>query len=246
MMFNKFLVALPDSVDVQNANQVIGCIVDSVDPDRDIHFGKGPLDVLDHSSTMVGLGTKLFIDATVGKGLSLGYSVDVYEIAAEIEKSFAEIMAYNIKLIQSGFPILFVSIDKSKVSNVNDTLERMFKNEILGKLLAIFILDFGDTIDDLSLALWFVAGNMDPQRDIHFLSSSIDGRKRLGFDGTRKAYKVDNFKRDWPNVVIMDRKTIERVDKIWGELDLGELISSPSIPLQGLQVGDNPVVKFGF
>lgn len=246
MMFNKFLVALPDSVDVHNANQVIECIVDSVDPDRDIHFGKGPLDVLDHSSTMAGLGTKLFIDATVGKGLSLGYNVDANEIAAEIEKSFVEIIAYNTKLIQSGFPILFVSIDKSKVSKVNDTLERMFKNEILGKLLAIFALDFGDSIEDLSLALWFVAGNMDPQRDIHLISIDADERKRVGFDGTRKAYKVDNFKRDWPNVVIMDNETIERVDKIWGELGLGEFISSPSIPLQGLQVGDNPIVRFGF
>ena len=111
---------------------------------------------------------------------------------------------------------------------------------------AIFALDFGDSIEDLSLALWFVAGNMDPQRDIHLISIDADERKRVGFDGTRKAYKVDNFKRDWPNVVIMDNETIERVDKIWGELGLGEFISSPSIPLQGLQVGDNPVVRFGF
>jgi hypothetical protein len=44
----------------------------------------------------------------------------------------------------------------------------------------------------------------------------------------------------------MDKNTIEKVDKLWSELGLGEFIPSPSIPLQGLQVGDNPVARFGF
>ena len=246
MMFNKFLVALPDNVDVHNASQVIECIVNSVDPERDIHFGKGPLDVLDHSSSMAGLGTKLFIDSTIRKELASDFSANYLEFSDEIDKNFAEVRAINTKMIQDGFPILFVSIDKSKVVTVKDTLERMFKNELLGKLTAIFALDFGDSIEDLSLALWFVAGNIDPQRDIHLISLDSDKRKRVGFDGTRKAYNTDNFSRDWPNVVLMDKKTIERVDELWSELDLGKFISSPSIPLQGLQVGDEPIVRFGF
>jgi 4-hydroxy-3-polyprenylbenzoate decarboxylase len=122
----------------------------------------------------------------------------------------------------------------------------MFRNDVLSKVLAIFVLDFGDTINDLSLALWFIAGNMDPQRDMHFFTIEGDSRTRIGFDGTRKAYKSDNFRRDWPNVVMMDKDTISKVDSIWNDLNLGNFMPSPSLSLQSLQVGDDPVVRFGF
>jgi 4-hydroxy-3-polyprenylbenzoate decarboxylase len=36
----------------------------NIDPDRDIIFTKGPADVLDHATPVLGLGSKIGIDAT--------------------------------------------------------------------------------------------------------------------------------------------------------------------------------------
>lgn len=247
MMFNKIMVALPDWINVQDTIGVIDCIAGSVDPDVDIHFGKGPLDILDHSSGRAGLGSKLFIDAT--RGISpekKGTTINLEALAESIAESFPEVVAYNAKLIQKGFPILFISIDKMGGLNVKGIFNRMFRDKVLKNLWTIVAVDFGTNVEDLSLLLWFATGNIEPQRDTHFFSVEDDSRKRVGFDGSRKAYPADNFKREWPNVVMMDMATIGKVDKIWDELGIGSFIPSPSLALQKLQVGDDSVVRFLF
>lgn len=244
MMFNKILVALPDTVDVHNPNEVIGCMLNSVDPDKDIHFGKGPLDVLDHSSNIAGIGSKLFIDATGNVSENISVDINADEIARELTLYSSFVKAFNVKLIQNRFPILFISVDKSNGQAIDKILEQMFLNKILSKVWVIIALDFGNSIEDLSLALWFASGNLDPQRDLHLFRVDDDSRTRIGIDATRKAYRTDNFKRDWPNVVMMDKNTIERIDNIWNELEIGDHIVSPSIALQPLQVGNEPVVRF--
>ena len=41
--------------------------------------------------------------------------------------------------------------------------------------------------------------------------------------------EFDDFHRDWPNILVSDQKTIERVDAIWDKLGLGKFIKSPSL-----------------
>ena len=36
----------------------------NVDPSQDIHFSKGPVDILDHSSSSYAFGSKMGVDAT--------------------------------------------------------------------------------------------------------------------------------------------------------------------------------------
>ncbi|MGE0076989.1 MAG: menaquinone biosynthesis decarboxylase [Bacteroidales bacterium] len=244
MMFNKILVALPSNIDVHDSDQVIGCMLNSVDPSNDIHFGRGPLDVLDHSSNLAGMGSKLFVDATGhADNLCISVNLSIDEISREISNGFPEVKAFNVRLIQKGFPVLFVSLDKSNGLSVKKTLELMFNNRVLGKIWVIFALDFGDSVDNLSLALWFISGNLDPLRDVYFFNAADDARKRIGVDGTRKAYSTDNFKRDWPNVVMMDKNTIDKVDNAWELLDIGDFVASPSLALQCFQVGDEPIAR---
>ncbi|MCB8963496.1 MAG: menaquinone biosynthesis decarboxylase [Bacteroidales bacterium] len=244
MMFNKVLVALPNSVDVQDPYRVISCIIRSVDPVKDVHFGKGPLDVLDHSSSIASVGSKLFIDATNERSDSVPVSLDEDAVIREVQTSFPSVVAVNTDLIRKGLPILFVSVDKLRVGSVGAELNRMFCNPILANMYAIVALDFGDDLSNLSLALWFVAGNIEPLRDIYSIRIAGDEKARVGVDGTRKAYATDNFTRDWPNVVVMDEATICRVDSIWNELNIGSFVVSPSLSLQKLSVGGGAVTQF--
>ena len=64
MMFTKTIIIVDDDVDVQNCSETAWKVFSNVDPERDIFFTKGPLDVLDHSSPTPIFGSKAGIDAT--------------------------------------------------------------------------------------------------------------------------------------------------------------------------------------
>lgn len=64
MMFTKFVIVVDKHVNVHDPSEVALHVFGNVDPKRDLMFSEGPLDILDHSSTMFGYGSKVGIDAT--------------------------------------------------------------------------------------------------------------------------------------------------------------------------------------
>jgi 4-hydroxy-3-polyprenylbenzoate decarboxylase len=64
MMLTKLIVIVDEEVDVQSCSESAWKVLSNVDPERDIFFIKGPLDVLDHSSPTPIFGSKAGIDAT--------------------------------------------------------------------------------------------------------------------------------------------------------------------------------------
>ncbi len=63
-MFSKVIVVVDDDVDVQNIREVTWKALNHIDPERDIEFVMGPIDVLDHSSRLMGYGSHMGVDAT--------------------------------------------------------------------------------------------------------------------------------------------------------------------------------------
>ena len=63
-MFTKVIVVVDDDVDVQNIPEVAWKALNHIDPERDIEFVMGPVDVLDHSSRLLGYGSHMGVDAT--------------------------------------------------------------------------------------------------------------------------------------------------------------------------------------
>lgn len=64
LMFTKFAVVVDKEVNVQNLSEVALHVFGNTDPKRDMMFVDGPLDILDHASPIMGLGSKVGIDAT--------------------------------------------------------------------------------------------------------------------------------------------------------------------------------------
>jgi len=64
VMFTKVIVVVDDDVDVQNIREVTWKALNHIDPERDIEFVMGPVDVLDHSSRLLGYGSHMGVDAT--------------------------------------------------------------------------------------------------------------------------------------------------------------------------------------
>jgi 4-hydroxy-3-polyprenylbenzoate decarboxylase len=64
MMFTKCFIMVDADVNVRDLSEVAFRACANVDPARDILLTKGPADVLDHSTPVPGLGSKMGIDAT--------------------------------------------------------------------------------------------------------------------------------------------------------------------------------------
>jgi 4-hydroxy-3-polyprenylbenzoate decarboxylase len=100
----------------------------------------------------------------------------------------------------------------------------------------VYVNDFVD-ISDMKLVTWLVSNNIDPLRDC-FINISEKGNYFIGIDGTMKSNKLDNFYRDWPNIVKMDDETIKSIDDKWERLGLGGFIASPSLKYKVLVNSD--------
>jgi 4-hydroxy-3-polyprenylbenzoate decarboxylase len=110
------------------------------------------------------------------------------------------------------------------------------------------------TVDanDLPTALWRFCNNLDPKRDSHINkrpthSSQLTARSSysacIGFDGTRKTKELDDFHRDWPNIIVADDATIKAVDEKWNDLNIGKFIPSPSLKFKDQMYGEEAVVS---
>jgi 4-hydroxy-3-polyprenylbenzoate decarboxylase len=63
-MFSKCIVIVDEDVDVQKVGEVAWKALNHIDPERDIEFVHGPIDILDHASRLPGYGSKMGVDAT--------------------------------------------------------------------------------------------------------------------------------------------------------------------------------------
>lgn len=64
IMFTKFVIIVDADVNVHNLSEISWKVFNNVDPSRDCIISKGPLDILDHASDLLGYGGKMGIDAT--------------------------------------------------------------------------------------------------------------------------------------------------------------------------------------
>jgi 4-hydroxy-3-polyprenylbenzoate decarboxylase len=64
MSLAKLIVVLDQEVNVQDPEEAWWVALNHIDPQRDIRFTMGPIDVLDHSSRAFTYGSKMGIDAT--------------------------------------------------------------------------------------------------------------------------------------------------------------------------------------
>ncbi len=86
MSLSKIIVVFDEEVDVQNISEVMWRLGNNIEPARDIIFTKGPLDVLEHASSIPSFGSKMGIDATKkwkGEGFNRSWPEDI-RMAEEI------------------------------------------------------------------------------------------------------------------------------------------------------------------
>ncbi len=262
MMFNKILVLISpnltdqsinmkSSLDLKNYEGVARQVFKNMNPAQDIYFSTGPMDVLDHSCSKLGFGGKMCIDGTERMTEELD-SEYLYETGLTIvnedflKGQFPEIHFVNTDLLKKEIPCLIISVRKDRMGHIKELHERACKlKELKGVKMILYV---EHTVDarDLPIALWRFCNNLDPKRDYHLVRrpEGTDGSYSacIGFDGTRKTRELDNFQRDWPNIIVADDDTIKAVDQKWDHLGIGEFIPSPSLKFRDQLYGEEAAV----
>ena len=251
MMFNKILV-LTDSASVSGIKiddyaKLSAYIFKNLNPATDITFGRGPMDVLDHSCSKMGFGGKMCIDGTLKMEeelvvISATFTMDPDFSVEKIKTICPEITAVNDSLARNyQIPVLFVAVAKTKIGQVREIHEKICGLKEMSAFKMVLYVEHTVDINKITDVLWRFCNNLDPDRD-HFFEGNT--RKILGLDGTKKSKKMDNFDRPWPNIIVSDDETRASVDKKWDELGLGEKIISPSLQyLTQLYGGDATVLE---
>ncbi len=255
MMFNKILVLSSQNSDnqqikISDYKSLAVEVFKNLNPSTDIYFSQGPMDVLDHSCSKMGFGGKLCIDGTQKfeeeKDDAYDFDRPIPEINADrIRSAFPEIHHLNTSLTGMGIPVLIISVEKKYKKHVRELHNKLATLEEMQGIKLFLYVEHTVDANDLPVALWRFCNNMDPKRD-HIISKQIIGDKYLthiGLDGTIKTKNLDDFQRDWPNIIVSDDETIRSVDEKWQELGIGDFMSSPSLRFKGQMYGDKAVAS---
>lgn len=262
MMFNKILALASDPPAEKNDDKKVSLsdyavltrtIFQQLNPATDIYFSTGPMDVLDHSCSKLGFGGKMCIDGTwkYEEEKDDGYyweEKDMQHIPPAFETAFPEIRGVNRSLLAIGIPCLLIAVEKNRPGHLAELHNQLCELAGMQSLKMILYVEHTVDVSDLSSALWRFCNNLDPKRDYHLFKKYVTGTPGkyyacMGLDGTRKTKTLDNFQRDWPNIIVANEETIRAVDEKWDGLGLGSLLPSPSLKFKSQVYGDEAVVN---
>ena len=257
MMFNKILVLADEKTTIHEYGELARQVFRNLNPATDIYFSTGPMDVLDHSCSKLGFGGKMCVDGTKKfdeeKDDGYGFRVEGFGLRAELlPAKFPEIKKVNTSLVQKDIPCLIVSVEKNRKGHIKELHEQICSLPEIAAVKMILYVEHTVDADDLPTALWRFCNNLDPKRDYHLCKRPTNDSRLtthdsylacIGFDGTRKTKELDDFQRDWPNIIVADSQTIKVVDDKWDQLGIGPFISSPSLKFKDQLYGQEAAVS---
>ena len=250
MMFNKMLAVFDNDIEIHDYEQAAKIISQKCEPANDIIFSKGVLDVLDHSASKFAYGSKLGFDATTKfdeeKSNYESFIPKLSKIVIDTENlknKYPEIKEINANLLKNEISFVFISIDKTEKYQVRKLSEKIISKAGFSQVKFLIFVDFPVDVFDIEQTTWIVANNIEPMRDCFIFERKAENEvSHIAFDGTRKRADIDNFKRDWPDIVTSDKSTINLVDKKWQSYGIDNFIESPSIKYKHLILSDTAVV----
>jgi 4-hydroxy-3-polyprenylbenzoate decarboxylase len=261
MMFNKILVIADEPASIRDYRQLAQYVFRHLNPATDVYFSQGPMDVLDHSCSKLGFGGKMCIDGTakaeeesdpeqyqLSQAATNAQPTTNRLTAQMIQDRRPEITTVNLSLLSQQIPCLILAVKKDRPDHVRELHEALCGLEEMEGIKMILYVEHTVDPGDLPVALWRFCNNLDPRRDQTLVvkRSLTDPSKQfacLGLDGTRKTKELDNFQRDWPNIIVADKATIRIVDEKWQDLGLGPFLPSPSLKFMDQVYGMEAVVS---
>ncbi|HGS4815000.1 TPA: 4-hydroxy-3-polyprenylbenzoate decarboxylase [Vibrio cholerae] len=223
-MYTKFVIVCDEQVNARDWPQVIAAMVNHMSPLRDTLFIEHtPIDSLDFASPVVGLGSKIGLDATVKWPAELvlsnsDQSDKTTELSLEALKAClsdeADVLDVALPEAANG-KLVLLHINKQEAGQAQQLLQRVV-DKLNGDspLKFVILCDDDVNIHDWNDVIWAMTTRMDPARD----SLRIVGQDLICFDATNKL--PDEVEREWGTPIRKDPKLVAKIDSLWDELGI--------------------------
>ncbi|KEY91392.1 3-octaprenyl-4-hydroxybenzoate carboxylyase [Candidatus Photodesmus blepharus] len=222
-MYTKFIIICDAAVNIRDWDKVIEAMNVNMEPGSDIVTIEGtPIDSLDFASPVMGLGSKMGIDATVkweaelhSKKVSRFLNTELVLIEDYVDflkVKFPEVIDFHVKG-ESKSKMGIAIIRKQSSEHVLQLMEGIWS--LLSEYVNIKIMIICDediNARDWNDVVWALATRMDPVRDAMIDSS------RLGLNATNKL--KDETQRKWGKVIKKDADLVNKIDGIWNQLNI--------------------------
>ena len=230
-MYTKFVIVCDEGVNARDWNSVIQAMTTRMEPARDtVMIEHTPIDSLDFASPVVGLGSKMGLDATIkweAETANSSAEQRPFDDSFDIEAGIAALMQEYPEIVDFYLP---PEADASKMAIVS------LRKETAGQALRVmdgvwslldqftdprFVIACDDDVNvrDWNDVIWAVTTRMDPSRDT-LLIDSLPSGSRMGMDATNKL--PGETEREWGTPISKDPEIVARVDAIWDELGILE------------------------
>jgi 4-hydroxy-3-polyprenylbenzoate decarboxylase len=140
-----------------------------------------------------------------------------------------EIVDVNLPVAGIFHNLMIVSIKKSYPGHARKVMSGIWAMGQAMFTKCIVVVDEDVNVQDLGDVVLKVFNHIDPERDIQFVLGPVDSLdhasrlpdfgSKMGIDATRKWFS-EGFTRPWPDEILMDEETREKVDRMWKELGL--------------------------
>lgn len=223
-MYTKFVIVCDEQVNARDWPQVIAAMVNHMSPLRDTLFIEHtPIDSLDFASPVVGLGSKIGLDATAKWPAELAVSnSDQSDKTTELSlEALKACLSDEADVLDVALPeaandkLVLLLINKQEAGQAQQLLQRVV-DKLNGDspLKFVILCDDDVNIHDWNDVIWAMTTRMDPARD----SLRIVGQDLICFDATNKL--PDEVEREWGTPIRKDPMLVAKIDSLWDELGI--------------------------
>jgi len=146
-----------------------------------------------------------------------------------MQRQFPEVVDYHMPFAGVFHNLMIVSIRKDYPGHARKIMNGIWSLPQAMFTKCIVVVDNDTDVRDLNEVTWRVLNNIDPERDIQFMSGPVDQLdhssrlpnlgSKMGIDGTRK-WKSEGFNRPWPKEIRMTDEVKKKIDLLWPKLGL--------------------------
>ncbi|CCN72865.1 4-hydroxy-3-polyprenylbenzoate decarboxylase [Vibrio nigripulchritudo] len=230
-MYTKFVIVVDESVNTRDWNEVIHAMTTQMDPVRDtVMIENTPIDSLDFASPVVGLGSKMGLDATIKWDAERSVSSQPEEampeaetvdrLVAQFKQNHPELIDLYLPETANGRSMAIISINKSEAwqgRNLMNALWEEFEAHI--HLQYIIICDEDVDVRDWNDVIWAITTRMDPARDTLMKQEANLPTTQMGLDATNKV-EGEETQREWGRPIKKDPAVVAKIDEIWDQLGI--------------------------
>lgn len=146
-----------------------------------------------------------------------------------VQLTFPEVIDMDLPTAACFHNLCILSIKKQYPGHAFKIMHSLWGMGQMMFCKAFIVVDHDVDVHNYYEIMWRVSNNIDAKRDITFVEGPVDHLdhasprqfigSKIGIDATRK-WKEEGYNREWPEDIVMDETTKNKVDQIWSRLGL--------------------------